>query len=503
MHDSSKFVVSALRDWYATAYPTLRAAVSEMRMWILVLWMCVSTGVWGAEESRPNVLFIVTDDQAEWSMGCSGNREARTPNMDRLAREGARLTNCFTPTPVCSPSRVAILASRYGSEMGIFDWINPQSEPTLGLDPGTAAWPRLLAEKGYRTGLIGKWHLGTEDRFHPSKFGYQYFMGFRAGGTTPRDPELEVDGQVKKVEGYVVDLLTDDAVRFVERNAEEAFALSVHYREPHRPYTPLPDSERTFSEGVEPTLPNPEYPDLDVEQVKKLTKEYLGSVAAIDRNVGRMLDALDRLKLTEKTLVIFTSDHGYNIGHHGIWHKGNASWLLKKNPPGTENIPEGKRPNVFDTSLRVPALVRWPGKIPAGRVVARTVTHLDWFPTVLAACGAKEPAEVVLRGKSVLPLLSGEGTFDRNDDLYVEYSVHHTMRADMRMYRTPEWKLKVDLLNQGRDELYDLAADPGETVNLIELGTPSAKRAYETLKEKIVERIRDVRDPLAEKFEGR
>ncbi len=153
---------------------------------IVVLLLLWSNTLLAADAARPNVLFIVTDDQAEWAMSCSGHPDAKTPNLDRIAREGVRLTNCFTPTPVCSPSRVAILTSRYGTEVGILDWLNPNKEPERGLDPKTPAWPRLLAAAGYRTGLIGKWHLGLKDEFHPSVFGYQYFMGFRGGGNSPR-----------------------------------------------------------------------------------------------------------------------------------------------------------------------------------------------------------------------------------------------------------------------------------------------------------------------------
>lgn len=470
----------------------------------LLLLLLLSTTLHAAP--KPNILFILTDDQAEWAMGCSGNPDARTPHLDRLAREGIRLTNCFTPTPVCSPSRVSIIAGRYGSELGITDWIHHNNEKQLGLDPAAPVWPRLLAQAGYRTGLIGKWHLGLQDRCHPSVFGYQYFMGFRAGGTTPRDPELEIDGKIQKVPGYVVDLLTDDALKFLRRNSQTPFALSLHFREPHRLYTPLPESERPYSESLNPTIPNPDYPDLDLEKVRQYTREYLGSVAAIDRNVGRILAELDRLRLAENTLVIFTSDHGYNIGHHGIWHKGNASWILtnrnesQNTSDNTDNIPPNRRPNLFDTSLKVPALIRWPAGIPAGSTISRTITHLDWFPTILAAADISPPQDTLLRGQSILPLLTGAGDLDRSDDLYLEYSVHHTMRADMRGYRTPEWKLKRDFLNPGRDELYHLKTDPHETNNLATSDSPESKAAFNTLSQSIRKNMQTLNDPLLKKI---
>ena len=144
-----------------------------MKRVLLFVWavLCVSPLI-AAE--LPNILFIFTDDQAPWALGLSGYPHAKTPHMDRLFREGAYLVNAFTTKPVCSPSRAGLMASRYGTELVITDWINPRNEPHHGLDPKTVSWPRLLAKAGYRTGLIGKWHLGTLDKYHPTKFGYQY-----------------------------------------------------------------------------------------------------------------------------------------------------------------------------------------------------------------------------------------------------------------------------------------------------------------------------------------
>jgi len=464
-------------------------------LWVWALIGLSAVSIANADD-RPNLLFVVADDQAEWVMGCSGYKEAKTPNMDRLSREGVRLTNCFTPTPVCSPSRVAILTSRYGTEVGIYDWLNPNKEPLHGLDPATVAWPRILSAAGYRTGLVGKWHLGLQEQFQPDKFGYQYFMGFLPGGVTPQNPELTIDGEKRTVTGFVVDLLVDDALDFLRKEPGRPFALSVHFREPHSPYTPLPESEAQWSATVDPKVPNPDFPRLNIAKVKQLTKDYLGSVAAIDRNLGRMLDELDRLKLNNNTLVIYTSDHGYNIGQHGVLHKGNGSWILTENPPATEHIPSGLRPNMFDTSLRVPALIRWPKRIPPGKTIDRTITHLDWLPTILSATGTNLPANTKIHGQSILPLISGQGPLDRSDDLYAEFSVQHTMRSDMRSYRTKRWKLMQDFLNPGRDELYDLQADPEETTNLGNSERQDAQDAYKQLAQLIRAKMAELHDPF-------
>ena len=143
---------------------------------------------------RPSIVFIYSDDQDPTAIGID-NVELKTPHMDRLLREGARLANSFVTTPVCSTARASLMSSRFGTELGITDWINPRREADHGLDPKIVTWLELFAEAGYKNGLVGKWHLGTADRFHPTRTGFQYFMGFRSGGTTPKNPVLEIDGQ--------------------------------------------------------------------------------------------------------------------------------------------------------------------------------------------------------------------------------------------------------------------------------------------------------------------
>ncbi|MFM2093623.1 MAG: Choline-sulfatase, partial [Planctomycetota bacterium] len=328
----------------------------------------------------PNIVFIVTDDQGPWAIGASGMSQAKTPRIDRLAAEGARCTNAFTPTPVCSPARASIMTSRYGSELGITDWINPNQDAGVGLDATIPTWPRMLQQAGYSTALFGKWHLGDTDEQHPTRRGYQAFFGFRGGGTTPRDPMLEqglIDQEfiVKQRTGFIVDLVTDETISWLrQRDSCSPFAVSIHYREPHAAYLPVPDEDWERVRDLDIQVPDPHVPGLQTDRVKKLMREYLASVAAIDRNVGRLLDTLEDLKLASDTIVIFTSDHGYNLGHHGLLYKGNAQWILEPGaiPPGSERIPRGQRPNMFDTSLRVPLVIRWPKVIEAGRVEHRT-----------------------------------------------------------------------------------------------------------------------------------
>ena len=430
---------------------------------------------------RPNILFICTDDQAPWAAGFAGNKDAQTPNLDRLRSEGAWLTNSFTVTPVCSPSRAALMSSRYSSELGIYDWIKPDERH--GLDPQLPTWPRLLQQAGYQTGLIGKWHCGHTPANHPTKHGYEYFMGLLMGGCATRGPMLEKDGQSQKFEGLAEDIFTEHALQFIERHKAGRFALSLHFRAPHTAYLPVADEDAAHFTSKALTLP--EYPGLDVKKTETNMRAYLSSMACVDRNVGRLMRQLDELQLRQNTVVIYTSDHGYNIGQHGIWHKGNAGWMLKQDPPKEwPNIPAKTRPNMFDTSLKLPTLVRWPGVVKPDSTIDRTVTNIDWFPTLCAITGTKLPSDAVIRGRDISPALRAQ-PLSGSDDYYGEYNMRVGAKTAMRAYRTREWKLMLDFANPGRGELYDLVADPGETVNLFGSDSPPAKQARAALEAKI------------------
>jgi choline-sulfatase len=448
--------------------------------------------------ARPNIVFILADDQAPWALGASGHAQAHTPNMDRIAREGARFPNAFTPTPVCSPARASILTSRYGSELGITDWINPKADAGVGLDASLVTWPRLLQQAGYTTALFGKWHVGDTDEQHPTRRGYDTFMGFRGGGTPPKDPVLEKNGVSAKREGFIVNIVADEAISWLrQRDPAKPFAVSIHFREPHAAHLPVPEEDWAKFKDLDPAIPNPDFPGLDTARVKKITREYLAAIAALDRNLGHLLDALDALKLSANTIVIYTSDHGYNVGHHGLLFKGNAQWLLKKEamPPGTPHVPAGQRPNMFDTSVKVPLAIRWPGVIKAGTVNPHTVSHLDWLPTFATLGAAPVPAGTLVRGRDLGPLLRGQAK-QWDDTFYAEYSMKHGARVHLRMIRTPEWKLIRDFNHEGRDELYHLTADPGETRNRIDDSSPAARSAFAALDARLLAQMEKIKDPV-------
>ena len=461
-----------------------------------LLAILLSFGLNTQAAKRPNILFIFTDDQAPWALGLSGHPHANTPNMDKLFSDGAWLQKAYTVTPVCSPSRAALMTSRYGTELGITDWIRPGQEDDIGLDRELPTWPKLLHDAGYRTGLVGKWHLGVREHHFPTQFGFDYFHGFRTGGAKPIDPVLEeAGGKPQKVEGYTYDVITDAALKFIRQNQQKTFMLAVHYRAPHTRWLPQPQSDSAPFKDLDPQIPNPDYPNLDVKRVKRMTREYLGSVKGVDRNLGRILKTLKDLKLEDDTAVIFSSDHGYSMGHNGIWHKGNGHWVLTQSPTATPNIPRNQRPNMYDNSILVPTGVRWPGKIRPGTIVTKPVANIDWFPTILAMAGVDLPQGITIRGRNALPLMTGQPV-DWSDDFYGEYSTHHQSRTHMRMWRTDRWKLVRDFMNPGRNEFYDLKKDPAEARNIIDSARPDVRDAIAELNGKILKRMNEIADPV-------
>ncbi|WP_165075160.1 sulfatase family protein [Paludisphaera rhizosphaerae] len=437
------------------------------RIFAFLAMIATSGAVVAAEGPRTNIIAVVTDDQAAWTVGCYGNPEAKTPNMDRLAKEGARFANAFSVTPVCSPSRASFMTGRHGIEVGITDWIAPV-EAAVGLPVGVETWPGLLQKAGYETALVGKWHLGVNPDQHPTRRGFDHFFGHLGGGWSPKSPTFEVEGKQKTFDGlFSVDVMTDEVLRWMRENKDGPFAISVHYREPHVPYAPMPPEDEAVYKDLDPKIPDS--PLLDRNKVKTATRRYYSAIRAVDRNLGRILDELDSLKLADRTIVMFTSDHGYNIGQHVIQHKGNGRWIAG----GVEGP---TRPNMWDTSLRIPLLIRWPGVARPNTVIDETVRNIDTMATVCGMLGVPVAAGSQ-RGRDFSPLLRGETPSDWDQDVYGAYDLHNGALAYMRMVRTPKWKLVRHLKTNFMDELYDLANDPGETRNLYDAPAAQAEKA--------------------------
>ena len=215
-----------------------------------------------SQDEKPNIIFVLTDDQAPWAFGLSGDPNALTPVMDRLATQGAHLKNAFVPSPVCSPARVTFMTGRYASEYKIHDFIVMPTHSVLtfdpsfnaGLNPESITFAEVLQDAGYKTGLVGKWHLGdwttTDDRkYHPTNHGYDYFMGLTGGGVSPVNPALEEEGEIREFKGLTSEILADYAMDFIKRNADKNFMLSWNTRAPHTRWLPVTD------EDWAPTIP--------------------------------------------------------------------------------------------------------------------------------------------------------------------------------------------------------------------------------------------------------
>lgn len=272
------------------------------------------------------------------------------------------------------------------------------------------------------------------------------------------NPTYDFPDGPKVVEGYGADLLTDEAIRWVGENKAKTFALCLHFREPHTAYTPVPEADSRLFENLDPTIPSA--PGLDPAQIKKWTREYYAAVHSIDRNLGRLFAHLEKEGLWDRTIIQFTSDHGYNIGHHGIHTKGNGLWMAG-------GVGGPKRPNMWDTSLRIPLLVRWPGVVKPGTVIEKQVLNLDTFASMLDMAGATPPADWKQEGADYSALLRGEKT-DWRTEWFGQYDLHNGGLAYMRMVRTEEWKYVRHYHANLMDELYNVKDDPGETKNLLQ-----------------------------------
>lgn len=411
-----------------------------------------------------NLLFILTDDQGYWAMGCAGNTEIRTPNLDRLAATGSRFENFFCASPVCSPARASILTGRIPSQHGVQDFLRAGNSNIYGVDDraieylsGQTSYTDILSERGYTCGLSGKWHLGYSEK--PQK--NFAFWDVHASGAGPYyNPPMIRDGKAYQTSDYVSDLITDNALDFLE-SADQPFCLNVHYTAPHAPWGREHHPPELFEDyyqncPFESTPDEPMHPQqlsktgssgslgFTEEERKETLSGYFAAMTAMDANVGRLLDWLEANGLRENTLIAFTSDNGMNMGHHGIYGKGNGTFP----------------PNMFDTSVKVPMLFSRPGHIPEGKVISSLHSHYDIMPTVLDYLNIENPDSDSLPGRSFSALLEGRAI--EGDDRVVVFDEY----GPTRMIRTVKWKY-VHRYPYGPHELYDLINDPDERQNLI------------------------------------
>jgi len=414
----------------------------------VMVWGSVGVAL-AADKPATNLIFIMTDDQGAWSLGCYGNPEARTPAVDHLAAEGIRFRRAFATIPVCSPSRATFLTGRIPSQHGIHDWIKNENmgERARYILDREVLLRQILARHGYTCGVVGKWHLGDSLK---SRADFSYWFALPQGSGVYNDAPMCWQGEVINVPGYLTDRITDRAIVLVTANNDQPFFLFVAYSAPHSPWVGHPqDLVDEYMKCPFNEIPkDPPHPwsstHANLLGHKPTLAQYFAACSGVDRGVDRIIKGLDDLKLAERTLVVYTSDQGYNVGHHGLWGKGNAS-----NPR-----------NMYDTSMQVPLIFRQPGRVPKGRETDVLFGAYDFVPTVLDYLGLPPSPGRNLPGRSVAAVVQGRPDNAPADAVYGEYG-----RA--RSIRTDRWKF-VHRADGGPDELYDLHADPGEKDNLID-----------------------------------
>jgi arylsulfatase A-like enzyme len=417
-----------------------------MRYGLVVIGAAVavlgSAGPAAAEKSagRPNVLLIMVDDLGWGDLGCYGSQEVRTPHLDGLARRGVRLTDSYANGPVCTPTRAALLTGRWQQRAGL-EWVIPPWQREPGLPTSEVSLPRMLKDAGYATGLVGKWHLGYQREHGPNAHGFDEFFGLLSGNVdhyTHKEflglADWYENTEPAPVEGYSTDLITNRALEFMDRHAAnwatKPFFLYVAYNAVHWPFQPpgKPEDVRDITNWFDGTR-----------------KDYVAMVEAVDAGVGKLLAALDRHRLAEDTLVIFTSDNGgERLSDNGPFfhHKGT----------------------LWEGGLRVPGLLCWPGRLPKGEVSNQPAITMDLTATALAACGVSPPTGRALDGLDLRPLLCGQKT---SVDRALCWRIDRKDRQQ-KAIRHGRWKYVHDggVGFFSTDLLFDLQADPGERKNL-------------------------------------
>jgi arylsulfatase A-like enzyme len=380
--------------------------------------------------ARPNVVLILSDDLGWADLGCYGCKDIRTPHLDRLAKQGTRLTDFYSNGPVCTPTRAALMTGRWQQRVGLEWAIYPgQKEP--GLPASETSLARVLKDAGYRTGMFGKWHLGYRKEYGPNAHGFDVFAGLLSGNIdyySKKENNGERDwyeNMTPKAEKrYSTDVITDRAVEFIDRHHKAPFFLYVPYNAVHFPFQP-------------PGKP------ADVREAKTWLdgnrKDYALMVERLDEGVGKILAALARHKIADNTLVIFTNDNG------GERYSDNGRFFHHK-------------ATVWEGGIRVPCILRWPGHVRAGKVSAQPAISMDLTATVLAACKVRPPRGRTLDGIDLLPLLGGDKVVERTFCWRID-------RADrkQRAVRHGSWKYVRD---GGIEMLFHLSIDPGERKDL-------------------------------------
>jgi len=403
-------------------------------------------------ERRPNILFFLADDLGPWALGCCGNEEIITPNIDRLAEQGMRFENFFCTSPVCSPARASILTGTLPSSHGVHDWIKDGNLPPnpIGYLDHMPTYTDILSEHGYTCAIIGKWHLG--DSLRP-QHGFTHWFCHPKGSGPYNDQMMIRNGEFVQTSGYLTDVISEEACSFIRTLPnEEPFCLHVHYTAPHSPWTGHPErylalyDECTFSTCPQEPM-HPWAGPLTRTSLgnRDFLAGYFAAVTAMDEGIGLVMRTLQESGQADDTIVIFSSDNGFSCGHHGFWGKGNGTFPL----------------NMYENSVKVPFIITYPPAIVANTTTTALASQYDILPTLLDFAELEDFVPDTLPGSSFLPLCSGEQEQFRDEVvIFDEY-------GPVRMIRTERYKY-VHRYPYGLHELYDLDEDRDERVNRID-----------------------------------
>ncbi len=384
-------------------------------------------------------------------LGSYGATDVRTPNLDALARAGVRLTDFYSNGVMCTPTRAGLISGRYQQRYGLEVALPSEERPggEMGLPVTGHSLPQLLKNNGYATALVGKWHLGYKPEFSPGAHGFDYFFGLKSGyhdfythrGNDGRMDLWENDRVIEET-GYMTDLITARAQRFIEQQAQgrRPFFIDVAYNAPHWPYQP-PDRPSVARGNAAHLLPH--------DSATSTRADYVAMVERMDHGVGEILRTLDRLGLTRNTLVIFTNDNG------GEWLASNGPLFNRKW-------------TVWEGGIRVPAIFRWPGRLPAGRVSGQVGITMDLTASILAATSTFVPPAARAEGINLLPILEGRSR-EVERTLFWRVTAMRTQRA----VRSGDWKLVVD---GNHTYVFDVRKDLGERHELANRRQDVARR---------------------------
>ncbi|MDO8540614.1 MAG: sulfatase-like hydrolase/transferase [Opitutaceae bacterium] len=452
------------------------------------LWFCAANTGWSSGTRPPNLVFILTDNQGAWTLGCYGNPDIRTPHIDRLAAEGTRFTRALSSNPVCSPTRATFLTGLIPSQHGVHSFLDPQymmGPRAYNTLAEFTSIGEVLRDSGYVCGLSGKWHLGAN--LTPSE-GFSFWITKPDGSTREfYDQQIIEHGQIRVEAGYTTDLWTRKGIDFIEANKARPFFLFLAYNGPYslgplmlnRARTRHADyyRDRHFSSFPIDAMHPWQHANKNFHNQQVAMERVAAETSGIDDGVGEIMATLKRLGLDENTLVVYAADQGWMGGQNGMWGMGDHF-----RPTGAHEL-----------MMQIPLLFRQPGKVRAGGTDDRLVSNYDFMPTVLGqlGLGGRMPQQPVSPGRDFSAALRGETL---NWDNVIFYEMETT-----RAVRTDDWKYVARFPN-GPFELYDVKRDPRERFNLI--GQPGTDATRAALAQRLDQFFARYADPQYDIWKG-